>query len=135
MKASALSFVLAAAAMPLQAGSRSSASYAVPADVVSAGGAPSTSAVYKNEGSAGGVSGTATAPSPPLLNEAGFMAQLQDMAGLTLTAAALTVNEGGTRQLGALLTVNGITATVAAGDVAWSILAGPLSIDPSGLTT
>ena len=67
----------------------------------------------------------------------GYIAQLYEPTGLSITAASLTVNETATDQLGAWLALDDATfLAVPAAGVAWSVLSGPLvSINGSGLAT
>jgi len=118
----------------LHAGPRSSASYAVPADTVDAGGSRAASAHYTHEGSLGGIAGLSTVAAPAEAVKAGYIGQLYDIAGLLLTASPTNVNEGATLQLGAAqLLDDSSTLVVPANAVAWSVLNGPLSgIDASG---
>ena len=92
------------------------------------------SASYTVNGSttAGGAGASASYTS-----RTGYAGQLLDVAGLVITASPLTVNEGGTRQLSAgLLNDDNTTSPLAAGSIAWSVAAGPLSgISATGLAT
>ena len=92
---------LSTASAALHAGPRTSANYSILTDSADSAGRRATSASYTNDGSAGGVAGISTVASPAELAKSGYLAQLFDVTGLTLTAALLTVNEGTTDQLAA----------------------------------
>jgi hypothetical protein len=119
------------------AGSRSSPTYSVPVDTVDCGGGKSASALYSSDGSLGGVVGQTAVALPAETAQQGYIGQLYDVIRLTVTASPATIDEGATRQLGAIATLDdGTFLTPPANQVAWSILSGPLvSISPSGLAT
>ena len=119
------------------AGSRTSASYSIAAETADAGGRRIASANYTSDGSAGGVAGISTVVAPVAAAKHGYIGQLFDVTGLTLTAATLNVNEGTTDQLGAWQLLDDATfLAVPAVSVAWSVASGPLTgIDASGLAT
>lgn len=116
---------------------RTSASYSIPTDTVDSAGARVTSASYSNLGSMGGITGISTVTAPAETVKAGFIAQLYEITGLTLTAASLTVNEGDTDQLEAWQALDdGTFLAVRSNSVAWSIVNGPLTtIGTRGLAT
>ena len=128
---------LSGCAAPLHAGPRTSASYSIQADSADAAGRRTNSASYTNDGSAGGITGISSVTAPAETVKAGYIAQLYDPAGLTLTAPSLTVNETATLQLGAsLLLDDATTLAVPAASVTWSVLSGALSgISAGGLAT
>ena len=66
-----------------------------------------------------------------------YIGQLYDVTSVTLSATPTTVDEGGTRQLNATATLDDLTTLIlAATEVQWSVLLGPLTgIDASGLAT
>ena len=133
MKTAAIILALTAAA---HAGPRTSASYTIPADIADAGGKLTTSTSYTNDGSAGGIAGISTVAAPAETAKAGYIAQLTETTGLTLTASPLTVNETATLQLGAWLALDDATfLTVPTASVAWSVTNGPLTINATGLAT
>ena len=119
------------------AGPRTSANYNIATDSADAGGKRATSAAYTNDGSAGGVAGLSTVAAPAETAKSGYVGQLYDITGLTLTAVSLNVNEGATDQLGAWQALDDATfLTVPAASVAWSVQSGPLTaISASGLAT
>ena len=126
---------IAALAVDLHAGSRSSANYSVPADVSDGGGRRATSTSYTNDGSAGLIAGISTVASPAETAKHGYIAQLYEVGGFTVNASPTTVNEGATRQvIGAHLLDDGTLLAINAASVAWSA-ASPLTIDASGLAT
>jgi len=131
----AFSLALLAGAMSAHAGPRSSTSYTVPADTADAGGNRATSAAYTNDGSAGGIFGISTVAAPAETAKAGYIGQLYEVAALQITAAPATLDEGGTRQLGAAqLLDDSTTIELAAGSITWSVQGGPLTgIDAGGL--
>ena len=116
------------------AGPRTSANYTVLTDTTDRGGKRTTSAAYTNTGSAGGIAGTTTSANDTA--KQGYIAQLTEVTGLTLTAASLTVNETATDQLGAWLALDDATfLAVPALSVAWSTVSGPFTLASSGLGT
>src|SRR5215218_731148 len=98
MKALACLLALAAASY---AGPRTSASYTVATDIADAGGKRAASAAYTNDGSLGAVAGLSTVAAAAESAKTGYIGQLYDVTGVTLTAASLNVNEGATDQLAA----------------------------------
>ena len=129
--------VLGTIAATLHAGPRTSAIYTVATDTADAGGRHTTSANYTNDGSVGDVAGLSTVAAPAEAAKAGYIAQLYDVTGLTLTAAQLTVNEGTTDQLAAWQALDDATfLAVPAASVGWGVTSGPLSaINTAGLAT
>lgn len=129
--------MLLAFATSTHAGPRSSADYSVTADTADAGGQRSISASYKNDASAGGITGISTASAPDQTAKAGYLGQLTEVLLLQLTATPATVNETESARLGALQlfdddSLNPLTAT----QVSWGVLSGPLSgIDGNGIAT
>lgn len=128
---------IALLAAPLQAGSRTSASYVIPADIADSAGRRTTSATYSNEASLGGITGLSTVAVPAESLKAGYIAQLYDITGLTLTPAGAGVAESDTIQLGAQFVLNDATfLAIPATNVTWSVLNGPLTgISAGGLAT
>ena len=127
---------LGAASAALHAGPRTSASYSILTDTADAGGKRATSASYSNDGSAGGIAGISTVAAPAQTAKAGYLAQLYETTGLTLTAASPNVNETATLQHGAWLALDDATfLTVPTASVAWSVTNGPLTINATGLAT
>ncbi len=131
---------LATASWPLAAvaGPRSSASYAVPAESIDAGGAKAASVNYSNDGSIGGIGGVGTtAVAPALTAKHSYIGQLYEVTNLVLFAQPTTVNEGTTSQLTALGVLDDASLlTLANTQVAWSVVNGPISsINASGLAT
>src|SRR5258707_1189628 len=126
--------LLAAAA---HASPRTSASYTAPSDTADAGGKHTTSASYTNDASIGGIAGISTVAAPAETAKHGYIGQLFDVTGLTLTAATLNVNEGTTDALAAWQALDDATfLAVPATGVAWSVASGPLTgISAAGLVT
>ena len=129
--------VLSINALPAAAGPRTSASYTINTDTTDGGGRRATSAAYTNDGSAGGIVGISNVAVPAETAKHGYIAQLSEPAGLSITAASPTVNETATDQLGAWLALDDASfLAVPATGVVWSVLSGPLvSINVSGLAT
>ena len=117
------------------AGSRSSASYSVPADVADAGGNRATSGNYSNDGSIGGIGGISAAV--PTIAKHGYIGQLYDLAGLSLSATPVTINELGTRQIGAVAVADDTTVSpLNPATLVWGVVSGPInSVSPGGLAT
>ena len=67
------------------AGPRTSTSYTSATDTADLGGKRATSANYTNDGSAGTVAGLSTVASPSETAKHGYIGQLYDGTGLTLT--------------------------------------------------
>ncbi|MEO6754437.1 MAG: hypothetical protein ABIP85_21900 [Chthoniobacteraceae bacterium] len=132
---SLLASALSAAA--LHAGPRTSASYSIPTDTIDAGGTRTVSTSYRNDGSLGGITGISTVASPAQTAKAGYIAQLYDIIGLTLTASSLNVNETATDQLAAWQALDdGTFLAVPTNTVTWSVASGPLtSVNANGLAT
>ncbi len=119
------------------AGPRTSTNYNVPTDTTDGGGKRATSASYTNDGSVGGIVGISTVAAPAETAKHGYVGQLYDVTGLTLTAVSLNVNETTTDQLGAWQLLDDATfLAVPAASVTWSVASGPLTgISASGLAT
>jgi hypothetical protein len=134
---SPLLVLLLALAATAHADPRTSGSYTIAADTADAGGKRAISASYTNDGSAGGIVGISTVAAPAETAKHGYIGQLYDVTGLTLTAATLNVNETATVQLGAWQALDDSTfLAVAATSVAWSVASGPLTgISTGGLAT
>ena len=130
----AFSLTLSLAAM---AASRTSANYSIATDTTDAGGKRATSASYTNDASAGAVAGLSTVAAPAETAKHGYIGQLYDVTGLTLTAVSLNVNETATRQLSGVQLLDDLTThAVPAASITWSIVSGPLSsINSNGLAT
>ena len=128
--------------MPGYAGSRASADYSIPTDTIDAGGVNAQSANYSLRGSAAGEFGTganALATTADYANKSGFVGNLYEIVGLSITAPpSSSLNETTSRQLAAAPQADDST-TLAALDpstVGWSIVSGPISsISSSGLAT
>ena len=129
--------ILSLVAVSTHAGPRNSANYQILTDVADGGGGRATSANYTNDGSSGGVAGISTVAAPDVTAKVGFMGQLYEATGLTLSPGLLTINETASGQLNAWLTLDDETLlAVPATSVTWSVQGGPLtSISTSGLAT
>lgn len=118
------------------AGPRTSANYGIATDSLDQGGRRAASAAYTHDGSVGGITGIATA-APSQTAKTGYLGQLHEVTGFSLTGGAASVNEGGTVQLGARQELDDATfLIVPPGEVAWSVAGGPLAtIATNGLAT
>ncbi len=121
----------------LQAQVRSSTNYSISTEVADSGGARATSAAYTNNGSAGGVTGISSVAAPAEVAKQGYIGQLYEVVGFSVSAPQGFVNEGTTLQLsGGQLLDDATTIGVSASLVSWSVVSGPLaSITASGLAT
>ncbi len=118
------------------AGPRTSTNYNVATDTTDAGGKRTTSASYTSDGSVGGIVGISTVAAPAGTAKHGYVGQLYDVTGLTLTAATPTVNETATDQLTAWQTLDDLSLlAVPAASITWSVPLGPLTINTNGLAT
>ena len=118
------------------AGPRTSASYSITTDTTATGGRRTTSASYTHDGAAGAVAGLSTVAAPAETVKHGFIGQLTDATGVTLTASSLQVGEGASLQLGAWLALDDATFhSVPGASVAWSAQSGPITIGGTGLVT
>jgi len=126
-------FILTLLAIPCAAFAAESTNYSItPASQASGG--RSTSTNYTLDLSMEG--GAATA-STSYQVRSGFAGAIQDAVGLEISAAGLSVDEGSSRQLESHLQMDDDSLTaVAANEVSWSVLSGPLAgIDSSGLAS
>ena len=123
--------------IPLRAGPRTSANYTIITDSANAGGKWSGSAAYTNDGTMGDVAGVSTVAAPSETAKSGYIGQLYEVTGLTLTSASPNVNESATVQLGAWQALDDASfLAVPANSITWSIVSGPLSnISVGGLAT
>ena len=120
--------VFSLAAISVQAGPRTSANYSIATEIADQGGRRTTSANYTNDGSAGGVAGISTVAAPVETAKHGYLGQLYDVIGLTLTSASPDVNEGATDPLAAWQALDDASfLAVPAASVAWSVASGPLT--------
>lgn len=134
-------FLLACLAVPgvaSFAGPRQSATYRVAADTVAGGAVRSQSAIYTNDGSAGGaLVGVSTLAAPAGAARQGFIAQLAEVTAVQVSAVPASVNETETRQLAATVVLDDLTRSIIpATEVTWSVAGGPISqITTGGLAT
>lgn len=126
-----LSVPLATAAL------RSSGDYSIQAEALDSGGARVSSAAYTHDGSLGGVTGVSSVSAPEETAKAGYVAQLYEVTGISISAAAKSVNEGATLQVGATQVLDDSTLLVLATNApVWSVVSGPLvSVSSGGLAT
>jgi hypothetical protein len=139
MKSSGIAIIVCSlcAGMQARAESRSSASFTVPADVLSSTGGKASSVNYSetgtlNDGLDGGAVGSGSTSLLP-----GFMGQLYETRLLSVTASPASVMEGGSTQLKAVATLHDDTLThLDSSEVKWSVQSGPLAgITLAGLAT
>jgi hypothetical protein len=111
-----------------------SANYTLAPDTLDYGGLHGASAAYVADFSA--APGGAGASGAYVLRT-GFAGQLLETSGITLVASPVTIDEGGARQLGAVLVYDdSSTAPLAPDSVTWSLQSGPLAnISATGLAT
>ncbi len=132
----ALPILLLLGVVTTHAGPRSSTNYNVVTDTADSGGKRATSTSYTNDGSVGGIVGISTVAAPAETAKHGYVGQLYDVTGLTLTSATPTVNETSTDQLTAWQTLDDLSLlAVSAASITWSVPLGPLAINASGLAT
>jgi hypothetical protein len=129
--------ILVAAPLLLQAGPRTSATYSISADITDSGGKRTASAAYSIDSSVGSVAGISTVSTPAIIAKHGHIGQLYEPTALQLAASPASIDEGGTRQLGAAqLLDDATTLPVPAASIAWSVQNGPISnISVTGLAT
>jgi hypothetical protein len=127
-------FILLITTLPLAAQTRGSAHYSISAETVNSAGTAASSGHFQAQSQAGTIS--AVSSSEAGLSKAGFLGQIYDVTGLTLTAVQATVAENGTRQLLPLLTLDDATLlAVPAASATWSVLDGPVDVSTSGLAS
>lgn len=131
--------IAALPAFPLNAAPRTSANYRLDPETTDGGGGHSSSANYTLDGSLAAGGGLSNSPSaPPVLSKSGYVGQLYEVTGITLTAdPGPNISEGGTVPLSARTMLDDATLLVPdPGSVSWSVEAGPLTgIDSTGLAT
>jgi hypothetical protein len=132
-----LFLLLALAPLATRATERTSANYAIVAEATDAGGQRAASASYTHSASFGGIAGISIVAAPARSVKHGYLAQLFDVTGLVVNAAAPSVHEGATLQLAAWQLLDDATFLAApAASVSWSVVSGPMvGIDASGLVT
>lgn len=115
---------------------RASQDYTITAEVLDCGGTAGNSSNYAILGSAGCV-GSGVVAAPATAFRIGYMGQLCDLSSLQIIAATTTVNEGSSRQLSALATMDDDTFTKVLGsDLTWDVLSGPISsVSSQGLAS
>ncbi len=130
-------FVTAFAMGTARSETRTSPDYALVTETHDAGGGRLASADYAADASIGGVGGVSTASAPPETLKAGYIGQLYDPVGLSISASPTNLNEGTTRQLAAGQAMDdGTFLTIAPASVAWHVVSGPISsISPGGVAT
>ena len=131
--------IAALPALPLDAAPRSSANYRLDPETTDGGGGRSSSASYTLDAALATAGGISSSPSaPPVLSKSGYVGQLYEVTGISLTAdPGPSVSEGGTLQLSAMTVLDDATLLAPdPGSVAWSVVSGPLTgIDSTGLAT
>ena len=123
----------------VHAGPRASTNFSIPAESIDPAGARTQSASYRNDSSVGGVTGISSVASPAETAKHGYVGQLYDIVGVSITAPPSTsLNEGATRQLFASPLADDATTLAALNPstVAWSVVSGSIaSISGSGVAT
>jgi len=121
------------------AASRTSADYSIAMESIDQGGATLASADYTINASVNDSGAAASEATSGYLARGGYIGQLFDVAGVTPTAPASTVNEGLTLQLGAVQVLDDATLLPFSPSLAtWSVVGSPSpisSIDTNGLAT
>ena len=79
MKVALLACVLVSVVSTAPAADRAAADYAVPSDVLDAGGHPTASAVYSSQGSLGGIAGASASGSLAVIVNSGYIGQLGEV--------------------------------------------------------
>lgn len=126
--------ILCGALLTAAAHAGSSTSYTIVTDITDAGGQRGSSASYTQDGSVGAIATISAVATPPEVVKSGYIGQLYEPTGLSVTAPALTLNEAASTQLSAWLTLDDASVlAVPATSAAWSASAGPLSINVAGL--
>jgi hypothetical protein len=122
-----------------RADTRSSASYSVATEGFDAGGNLLSSASYSVKGSSAGlIVAIGSVVNPSITNKSGYVGQLYEVQGLSVTASPSSVNETATTQLSAAALLDDLTNLPALNPalVAWAVVSGPISsINASGLVT
>ena len=119
-----------------EAEGRTSTNYAIAAESISISGSRATSGNYTLDGSVGGIVGFSSVSSPTTRTaKLGYIGQLYEVTGLTLTSASSELSETDTLQLNAAQTLDDASfLEVPATSVAWGVISGPLtSINSNGL--
>lgn len=124
-------------ALPVNAASRSSASYEISVETADAGGGRVNSGSYIADTSTGSIGGISSVVSPDIVAKTGYTGQLYEVTGLTVSATPNTVGEGSTRQLDAVADLDDATTlNLHPSEVAWNVVSGPLTgINSGGLAT
>jgi hypothetical protein len=118
------------------AGERSSDDFSIVADALDSGGGRSTSSNVVNDGSFGGWGGISTVSSPVKVAKHGFVGQLYDVIGLTVSVETANLEEGAAQALAVEVTLDDDTALPdPMRGVSWLVLSGPLDVDENGLAT
>lgn len=119
------------------AGPRTSADYSISTESIDQGGALLTSASYSINASLNDSGAAASEATSGYLAKGGYVGQLFDVAGVTPTAPASTVNEGQGLQLGAVQVLDdGTLLPFSASLATWTVFSGPISaINNSGIAT
>jgi hypothetical protein len=124
-------FATAFLVIAVHAGPRTGGEYSIPVESADAGGGRTASASYSNDGSTGGITGVSNTSDHAA--RAGYIGQLYDPTGLTLSSPAAIVAEASSFQLSAILSLDDATTlAVPASHVLWSVVNGPVSGISSG---
>ena len=119
------------------AGSRSGGTYAIAADSVDGGGQPSTSVLYRIDGSIGGIGGISSNAAQFETLKGGYPGQLTEVTNVAVIATPATVNEGSVLQFSGLVGLDDATVSALEGsNILWAAPCFPIaSITPAGTAT
>lgn len=125
---------LLASALPLHAGSRTSAEYSIAAETIGAGGVAQAQSInYALAGSALGQFDAGSGPiatSVDYIDKPGYVGTIYNVQGLAVSACPASISEGGgTAQFSAAPLLDDTTRLTALSPsaIAWSISSGPLT--------
>ena len=120
----------------VHAGVRAGVNYDVLTESVTAGGGRMTNGLYAVDAALGELGGGwSSVISPTEANRHGFIGQLYEVTGISLSATPATINEEQSRQVSATADLDDASCLVLLGNEArWSIVQGPLvSVSTQGL--
>ena len=118
-----------------QAASRTGGVVVVSADGLDGGGQRTTGALYRVDGSLGGIGGVSLGNGS--VAKAGYIGQLTDVTNLTPTVSPAPMNEADTAQLSGMAGMDdGTVAALSGNEVRWAPVAFPLTaLAPNGVAT
>lgn len=123
--------------LSLQASTRISSNYSITAEVTDGGGLRTASASYTNDGEIDETGGLTSSTTPNETAKTGYIGQLYDVEGLSLTAPQQTVNAGATLQFSADEVLDDATLlSISNNAITWSVSNPSVAtIDSGGLVT